>query len=95
MPDDLTPEEQQELENIRRRKRELQEDIEVRRVLRGRTGHALRFFFFIFTVLQMMILVKNLNVAAVLFCIVIQCHTTARYFNNLGILFALIDFLGR
>lgn len=29
MPDDLTPEEQQELENIRRRKQELLEDIQV------------------------------------------------------------------
>ena len=30
MPDDLTPEEQQELENIRRRKQELLEDIQVK-----------------------------------------------------------------
>lgn len=29
VPDDLTPEEQQELENIRRRKQELLEDIQV------------------------------------------------------------------
>lgn len=29
MPDDLTPEEQQELENIRRRKQELLQDIQV------------------------------------------------------------------
>lgn len=30
VPDDLTPEEKQELENIRRRKQELLEDIQVR-----------------------------------------------------------------
>lgn len=30
VPDDLTPEEQQELENIRRRKQELMEDIQVK-----------------------------------------------------------------
>lgn len=30
VPDDLTPEEQQELENIRRRKQELLEDIQVK-----------------------------------------------------------------
>lgn len=30
MPDDLTPEEQQELEHIRRRKQELLEDIQVK-----------------------------------------------------------------
>lgn len=33
MPDDLTPEEQQELENIRRRKQELLEDIQVESLL--------------------------------------------------------------
>lgn len=33
MPEDLTPEEQQELENIRRRKQELLEDIQVTLVL--------------------------------------------------------------
>lgn len=35
MPDDLTPEEQHELENIRRRKQELLEDIQVRCVWGG------------------------------------------------------------
>ena len=35
MPDDLTPEEQHELENIRRRKQELLEDIQVQCVCGG------------------------------------------------------------
>lgn len=54
MPDDLTPEEQQELENIRRRKQELLEDIQVRRVLPRWTGHTSHFFFFILNVLQLL-----------------------------------------
>lgn len=33
VPDDLTPEEQQELEHIRRRKQELLEDIQVKKLL--------------------------------------------------------------
>lgn len=41
VPDDLTPEEQQELENIRRRKLELLEDIQV--LLDENTGDAVMF----------------------------------------------------
>lgn len=41
VPDDLTPEEQQELENIRRRKQELLEDIQVSELTLSTKNHVL------------------------------------------------------